>query len=120
MNRPKRHHFVPQMLLRRFTDENGLLHVFDKRIREKRVVSSRPTNVFLKNELYTQHGEGGIKDVSAEAMFANLENEANLIIERIVAMVRKKLRLSLSPKKKHGTTFYSINGSEYQVFMIKR
>ena len=37
-----RNHFVPQMLLRRFTDENGKLYVFDKK---------RPSNASVSAQI---------------------------------------------------------------------
>ena len=52
MSSPKRHHFVPQMHLRRFVDESGRLYWFSKRFSDKVVRPSTPAQVFLENDLY--------------------------------------------------------------------
>ena len=100
MSIPKRHHFVPRMLLRRFTDENGRLHFFDKRIAEKGVLSASPANLFVERHLYTQHGEDGDKDVSVETMLAGLEGPADKIIEKIISAARTGQLPNLTPSEK--------------------
>lgn len=90
MNRPKRHHFVAQMLSRRFTDDSGRLYFFDKRRPEKGVLYSKPINVFVEGELYTQYHTDGQKDVSVEKMLANVDDAANAVLQRIIDAARTR------------------------------
>lgn len=90
MNEPKRHHFVPELLLSRFADESGLIHLFDKRRPEKSVISTNPINVFVERHLYSQTNDDGTKDVSVERFFSALESEVSTIIEKIVVAARTK------------------------------
>ncbi|MCH7776908.1 MAG: DUF4238 domain-containing protein [Gemmatimonadetes bacterium] len=100
MSVPKRHHYVPQMLLRRFTNARGKLYFFDKRVPEKGVLTSTPKNLFLEKHLYTRYDERGTKDVTLERDFAALEGKANQVIEKIVTAARKGLTPSLTADEK--------------------
>ena len=51
-NRPKRNHYVPQMLLKNFCDDRDLLWVGDK-IRGT-CYQANPTNVFVRGKLYVK------------------------------------------------------------------
>jgi hypothetical protein len=51
MNAPRRHHFMPQLLQRRFTDGEGRLFVFNKRRPEAGVFPTNHTNAFVKRDL---------------------------------------------------------------------
>ena len=87
MQNPKRHHYIPQMLLRRFTDEDGKLYFFYKGSPGK-VIESNPKDTFVKQHLYTQHDQHGNKDVSVEEEFSKLEAQASPIIEKIIQATR--------------------------------
>ncbi len=95
MSTPKRHHYIPQMLLHRFTDEDGKLYFFDKRS-SNGVMRSTPQNIFLERHLYTQYEEHGKKDVSVEMSLAVLEGQANQIIGKIVNAARSGKRPGLT------------------------
>jgi len=97
MSKPKRHHYIPQMLLKRFADPDGILHVFDKRFPEKGVQKRTPRNLFVKGDLYTQFDDKGIKDVSVETEYLSpLEGKAHLAIEKIVSAARTRIVPDLS------------------------
>ena len=66
MRNPKRHHFNPEMLQRRFTDQEGRLYFYDKRFPEKGIQRSIPKNLFVEQHLHTQFLDSGEKDVSVE------------------------------------------------------
>ncbi len=55
MSVPKRQHYVPKMLLRNFTDENGWLYVFDGRVPTIGVRRSRPEQAFVQKDFYTRY-----------------------------------------------------------------
>ncbi len=84
---PKRHHFVPQMLLRRFCDNGGRLWYYTKKAPHIGVASGTPETLFYQTNFYTLN-EGGVRDFSLESYFSQLESEANTVIEKICAAAR--------------------------------
>ena len=88
MSSPKRHHFVPQMHLKRFVAQSGRLYWFDKRFSQKVVRRSNPAQVFLENDLYNVLDIDGVRDSSVELTLADIEGQANSIIEKIVSTAR--------------------------------
>ena len=73
---PKRQHFVPKMLLKRFTDQVGKLFVYDKRNPNGEVLYRKPKDVFVQRHIYTGTDGYGGKDHSLEDEFAVLEGAA--------------------------------------------
>lgn len=98
---PKRHHFVPKMLLRNFTDKSGFLYFFDRRFLEKCVRKTIPDNFGLEKNLYTEYDEQGNKDNSAEELFADLEGKTAEIFRKIINAARagEKSKLTASEKQ---------------------
>ncbi len=82
MSNPKKHHFVPQFLLRQFADEEGHhIYVFDKRT--GRVFRSNISNVAAENRLY----EFKLGDLSAtmEIGLARFDANAAVPLSKILA-----------------------------------
>ncbi len=99
MNTPKRHHFVPQMLLRRFCDETGRLWYYNKKAPHIGVASGAPQSLFFERHFYTVK-EGGVPDTSLETYFSRLEGEANTVIEKICTAGRAGRQPKLSTSEK--------------------
>ena len=108
-NPPKRHHYVPKLLLREFTDNDNKLHFCILgssegaviKPRERVVKSATPKNLFLQNELYTQHGDHEEKDVSVEYSLRELETKAAPIIKKIIDSARADRLPELTPEEKN-------------------
>ncbi|MGO7754674.1 DUF4238 domain-containing protein [Rhizobium ruizarguesonis] len=100
MNTPKRHHFVPQMLLRRFCDQTGRLWYYNKKAPHIGVASGAPQALFFEKHFYTVE-ENGVRDTSLETYFSQLEGQANTVIEKmcIAARAGRQPRLSIPEKK---------------------
>lgn len=88
MNRPKRHHIVPEMLLRNFTNKNGRLHFFRKSSEKKCILETVPHNFCVECELYTVYDPDGTADVSLEKQLSRLEGEAAPVIRKIIEKAR--------------------------------
>lgn len=88
MQAPKRHHYVPRMHLKRFVDENGLLHWFSKRFPDRVVRQSSPAQLFSENHLYDVYGSTGVRDSSIELALGRLEGRADGLIENLVRAAR--------------------------------
>ncbi len=98
MNTPVNHHYVPRMLSKRFANQEGKLHVFDKNYPDKGVQKKDPKKVFVKRRFYTQEEEDGTRDTSVETEYlAPLESDSSRIIEKIVDSARRGGPLNLSP-----------------------
>ncbi|MCX7318202.1 MAG: DUF4238 domain-containing protein [Hyphomicrobiales bacterium] len=84
MSVPKRHHFVPEMLQKRFVDEAGLLHFYNKRTPEKGVQSTTPGNLHVRTHLYSKILPDGTKDVALELRYAALEGATEPIFGQLI------------------------------------
>lgn len=65
-NIPRRHHYVPRLLLRNFTDPSGALWVYDSR--QKKCWKGRPESAAFERDLYTR------KSSPATPEFSDIEN----------------------------------------------
>ncbi|WP_158912788.1 DUF4238 domain-containing protein [Caulobacter sp. S45] len=97
-NIPKYHHFVPQMVLRRFTDAKGKFWIYIKVA--NKVVPGSPETQFGETHFHTVEDADGQKDTSAEQRLSVLEGKANLIIEKIVAAARAGKTPGLTAEEK--------------------
>ena len=88
MSLPKRQHFVAQMLQARFTDDDGKLYFFDKRAKDRGVMQTTPTNLFVERHIYSRINKDGTKDPALERFYSGIEGRANQIVDKIVAAAR--------------------------------
>jgi hypothetical protein len=82
-NKAKMHHFVPCSYLARFADNDGFLHVYDRRTRIFR--RQRPKQVMKINSYYRQEWapEGVDPNILEMRLGEKLESEAKGIIDRL-------------------------------------
>ena len=101
MSIPKDQHYIPRMLLKRFTDKEGNLYFFDKENPKRGIRKRAPKNLFHGRHLYTMVEEDGTQDASVETEYlAVLESEASPIIEKIVSGARRGFSPDLSSWEK--------------------
>ncbi|MCY3994377.1 MAG: DUF4238 domain-containing protein [Caldilineaceae bacterium] len=101
MSVPKDQHYIPRMLLKRFTDEEGNLYAYDKSHPSRGIRKRAPKNLFFKRHLYTQMEEDGTRDASVETEFlSRLESDASPVIEKIVSTARRGGPPSLLPAER--------------------
>jgi hypothetical protein len=87
---PKRHHFVPKMLLERFADAKGLVAFFDKSRPESGVQMTTPKNLLVQQHLYSKKNRDGSRDGTLEAYYSALESEAHVLFAKIVLAVQQR------------------------------
>lgn len=92
---PKRHHFIPQMMLRHFADDDGQLWFWRRDFEKGDVRKTTTQNLFVEKDLYTRFLPDGTKDVALEEYFARMEAHGAQFIEQIVAAVRNGQRPKL-------------------------
>ena len=96
-NRPKRNHFVPEMLLKNFCDESGLLWVGDQ-IRGKCYHTNR-TNVFVKGKLYVKWDYSqATESYEYEHALSKIESNAGPAVSSIIEQVRCGRNPHLEPE----------------------
>ena len=96
-NKPKKQHFVPQMILKNFTDDDNLLRYFDKSTGE--IEERTPKGTFWKRNLYTRRVNGGNwGDWDAEDKLATIENDAEPIFRTILDAAAIGIVPMLSPE----------------------
>jgi hypothetical protein len=78
MKPPKRHHFVPQMLLNRFADGEGRIAFFDKSRPENGVQITTPKNLLVRQHLYSKINRDGSRDGTLEAYYSELERAKHM------------------------------------------
>lgn len=101
MSSPKRHHYIPRMLLKRFSNEHGIFYVFDKRNPDKGVHKRKLENLFVERHLYTQVDAKGAKDVSVETEYlSSLESKASRLFKKLVFAARRGDAPCLTPVEK--------------------
>jgi hypothetical protein len=96
MPQPKKHHFVPEMLLKRFCDGDGRLYFYDKAISHLGVNRTTPRNLFAETHLYSEIKKDGTRDAALEAAFSDLESRAEPIVEKLVKAGRASVAPNLS------------------------
>ncbi|OOG61989.1 hypothetical protein B0E45_31780 [Sinorhizobium sp. A49] len=100
MSKPKRHHFVPQLLQKRFVNNDGKLWAFDRRRASGAPYATYPNDALLEGQLYTVKEADGSQNAELESWFSRLESEAAPIVDKMVASVRANRlpRLNLSER----------------------
>lgn len=89
------------MLLRNFTDDDGWLFVFNKRISDKGVLNMRPKQAFAENHRYTLYQFDESKDYSVEKALSIVEGKARQVMAKIVESARVRRYPHLTRPEKH-------------------
>lgn len=115
MSQPRRHHIVPQMILRNFTNECGNLWCFSKNTRTCYEVS--PSNIFVERDLYSAVLEDDSKDALAEMKMAEgVEAETAPLVYRLIHCAREGGGLDIScEEKKTLATFFHIQNARTRI-----
>lgn len=86
--KPKRHHFIPQMMLRHFADDDGRLWFWRRAFPKGGARKTATANLFVEKDLYTYVLSDGAKDLRLEDFFARLEGEGGKFINAVARIVR--------------------------------
>lgn len=97
---PKRHHYVPQMILNGFTDQRGWLHWCRLEESPLAIRPARPAELFFEKHLYSTVSDAGSKEASMEAELSLLESKAAEVIGAMIAAARAGRPPELSPEQK--------------------
>lgn len=89
LNRPKRHHFIPQMMLRHFADNDGKLWFWRRDFAKGDARKTNTQNLFVERDLYTFTTPDGTKDFALETFFSQLEGAGAKFISRLADIIRR-------------------------------
>lgn len=104
MGRPN-HHYVPEMLSKRFVGPDGLW--FFDTVRPSREVHTRkPRTIFYKKDYNTVFNVDGTKHEAAEQFLATVENATSVLLDRIIESVRRKQVPRLSSVERSTLTIF--------------
>lgn len=87
-NLPKRHHFIPQMMLRHFADNDGQLWFWRRGFVAGEVRKAGTQQLFVEKDLYTLFLPDGSKDVALEKFFSVMEGNGASFIDQLADAVR--------------------------------
>lgn len=96
-NAPHRHHYVPRMVQRNFINASGGLFFWRRGMPIGEVRSTKPSNLFVEDNLYTIVDKEGKRDHSVELWFARLEAMAAPFIQQFIKIVRHGLTPIMDP-----------------------
>ncbi len=77
-----RHHYIPQFLIKGFTDDNELLHIYDKQ--GDKILSKQrpPKSIFFEMERNTVELKGNLKSSLLEdCLYAEIDNKMSKVIK---------------------------------------
>ena len=100
MNKTRRSHYVPKLLLSEFTDGTGILYFVNNSSQTPVVKSSGPTNLFVKRDLYRHDGDLIDVTTDIEEQFGNLETLFAPIHQEMIKSLRRGLTPEINATKK--------------------
>ena len=99
MNTPVRHHYIPVMILKHFTDRHGILHCYSKA--SGNLFKSKPEKIFYIKNLHTQRDSAGLRDSSVESNISIfIEDPAAPVVARMVETARNRTKPALTIEEK--------------------
>jgi len=100
LSQPIRHHYIPQMIIRNFTDERGWVHGWDLDRPARGVFRSRPEGVFFEKHLYSIFDKRGVLVPEAETDLSRLEGQVSAIIQKLIRAARSHTLPGLTPDER--------------------
>lgn len=103
-SKAKRHHYVPETILRRFAGPDLHLCSFDKRNPSYGIERKPIARLFREWDLYTSVDADGRRDRSAETRLSAMESRASPLLDRIVAEARQGRLAAVSSADREALT----------------
>ena len=91
MNNPKKQHFVPEMLSKRFARPDGKFFFHDRRREDNFIRPTTPANIMHQRYLYSPTDEKGVRDFSLEHRYNRIETAADQLFDRIEQLLDQKI-----------------------------
>lgn len=88
MGKPKRHHFVPQFIIRNFARPDGRVWYLERSRPDRRAELRSPSGVFWQRHLYSYRDGANLRDPAVERAYGQAESEWAPLIDRAVRDLR--------------------------------
>ncbi|WP_304071825.1 DUF4238 domain-containing protein [Maricaulis maris] len=112
MGKPKRHHFVPQFVIRNFARSDGRVWYLERTRADRRAELRSPSGVFWQRHLYSYRDGENLRDPAVERAYGQAESEWAPLIDRAVRDLRVgRAPLFAGPERR------SLEGFFYHQFM---
>lgn len=84
MSKSKRHHYIPQFLIKNFADNDGLLYVYNKQ--ENRIIGKKqsPKSIFFENDRNTVTFGGKFELDNLEKLYSALDGKLAVDVKNIL------------------------------------
>ena len=94
---PRRHHYIPQSIIRQFAGNQGKVWVYDKRKMHNNLFQAKPKQVFVMRNKYSKYDYDRQQyQAQPEIDLATIENNAMQVFKCIIKNVRRGKRPVLS------------------------
>lgn len=103
-------HYVPQFYLNKFTDKNGLLHIYD--LRQKKFYGQRPKNVCFKKNLYETEWLNANPELGKYVLVNDIENEFCKYESEFAILLQKIISICTSEQNPNALI---LHGNEKEV-----
>lgn len=103
-------HYVPQFYLNKFTDDNGLLHVYD--LKQKKFYTQKPKNICFKKNLYETEWQDANPKLGKYVLANNIENEFCRYESEFGILLQKIINICTSEQNPNALILY---GKEKEV-----
>lgn len=103
-------HYVPQFYLNKFTDDNGLLHVYD--LKQKKLYTQKPKNICFKKNLYETEWQDANPKLGKYVLVNNIENEFCRYESEFAILLQKIITICTSVQNPNALILY---GKEKEV-----
>lgn len=88
MNLPRRHHTIPEFMLRHFTDSSGCTYYFRKTADIPGIIKARPRNLFVERDVNSTIDADGELDPALEKHLSKLDGLASATIAKVLDSIR--------------------------------
>ncbi|MDE6026283.1 MAG: DUF4238 domain-containing protein [Lachnospiraceae bacterium] len=103
-------HYVPQFYLNKFTDDNGLLHIYD--LKQKKFYTQKPKNICYKKNLYETEWQDANPKLGKYVLANKIENEFCRFESEFAILLQKIIDICTSAQNPNAMILY---GKEKEV-----
>lgn len=105
---PKRHHYVPRMMQKRFVNEKGRLHCI-RRERLDKPFEVGPNQLFVETNSFSMIDKHNSKDLALEKYYSELENDLDPIFQQMCDAAQPANQLSFESGVKEAIAEFVYN-----------
>jgi len=108
-----RHHYIPQFLIKGFTDSNGLLHIYDKQS-DKILTNQRPPkSIFFETDRNTIEIKSGLKSsIIEDSIYSEIDNETSKVVKHYQTEELTKINFNIEDT---GILFFFLISSFWRI-----